>query len=272
MSDDEYYSDNNSESEDSENEEINTTIPIKFRPPNSINIQNNDVDNDSDVESDENESDEDSVLEDDQFGGAIEEADEVENDDDSDPEESENDEDDEIELNEDGEEIENSKSGTKQNKSVKQSKNKKTVQLIIDDEDDDEDEDEYDENYLQKFDAEITKNYINDFHPECFIQNYDEIAKLATIVKNSDNIIIDPNHRTIPFLTKYEKARVLGQRAKQIETGARPLVKVPENIVDSYIIAELELKEKKIPFIIRRPLPNGTCEYWYLRDLEIVGF
>ena len=86
MSDDEYYSDNNSESEDSENEEINTTIPIKFRPPNSINIQNNDVDNDSDVESDENESDEDSVLEDDQFGGAIEEADEVENDDDSDPE------------------------------------------------------------------------------------------------------------------------------------------------------------------------------------------
>jgi hypothetical protein len=42
MSDDEYYSDNNSESEDSENEEINTTIPIKFRPPNSINIQNND--------------------------------------------------------------------------------------------------------------------------------------------------------------------------------------------------------------------------------------
>ena len=60
--------------------------------------------------------------------------------------------------------------------------------------------------------------------------------------------------------------------AKQIETGSKPLVKVPENIVDSYIIAELELKEKKIPFIIRRPIPSGGCEYWYLRDLENIGF
>ena len=73
-------------------------------------------------------------------------------------------------------------------------------------------------------------------------------------------------------MTKYEKARILGQRAKQIETGSRPYVKVPENIVDGYIIAELELKEKKIPFIIRRPIPGGAFEYWNLKDLEIVQF
>ena len=71
------------------------------------------------------------------------------------------------------------------------------------------------------------------FTQNVLFRNYDEIAKLAVVVRNSDNIIIDPNHRTIPFLTKYEKARVLGQRAKQIETGARPLVKIAENIIDS---------------------------------------
>jgi DNA-directed RNA polymerase I, II, and III subunit RPABC2 len=125
---------------------------------------------------------------------------------------------------------------------------------------------------LQKFDNEIIKNYVDDFHPECLNHNYDEIEKLSSIIKNSDGIIDDPLHRTIPYLTKYERARVLGQRAKQIETGSKPLVKTPENIIDSYIIAELELKEKKIPFIVKRPIPGGGCEYWKLNDLEIIAF
>jgi DNA-directed RNA polymerase I, II, and III subunit RPABC2 len=146
----------------------------------------------------------------------------------------------------------------------------KKKQLLVQEED--EEEDEYDENYLQKFDSNITKNYVNDFHPECLNHNYDEIAKLSIIIKNSEGIIIDPLHRTIPYLTKYERARILGQRAKQIEIGAKPLVKVPENIIDSYIIAELELREKKIPFIIRRPIPGGSCEYWNIKDLEIIAF
>lgn len=181
-------------------------------------------------------------------------------------EDEEEDEDEDIELDEDGEPIvkENVK---KTNKVVKP---KKATQLILEDED--EEDDEYDDNYLQKFDNDLIKNYVNEFHPECLNHNYDEIAKLSVVVRNTDNIIVDPLHRTIPYLTKYEKARILGQRAKQIETGARPLVKIPENIVDSYIIAELELREKKIPFIIRRPIPGGACEYWNLRDLEVIAF
>jgi DNA-directed RNA polymerase I, II, and III subunit RPABC2 len=110
------------------------------------------------------------------------------------------------------------------------------------------------------------------FHPETVIHNYDEISVLTKIVKDKNGVIVDPIHRTASYLTKYEKARVLGQRAKQIECGAKAFIKVPENIIDSYIIAELELKEKKIPFIIRRPLSNGTCEYWNLRDLDIISF
>ena len=157
---------------------------------------------------------------------------------------------------------------TPQNKVIK---SKNTSNLVIED-DEDEDEDEYDDSYLQKFDSELTKNYVNEFHPECMIHNYDEIAKLTKVIRDSDNIIIDPLHKTIPFLTKYERARVLGQRAKQIETGARPLVKLPENIIDSYVIAELELQQKRIPFIIRRPIPNGGCEYWNIKDLEVILF
>jgi DNA-directed RNA polymerase subunit K/omega len=140
------------------------------------------------------------------------------------------------------------------------------------DEDGDDEDEDYDDSYLQKFDSEVTKNYINDFHPECLIQNYDEITKLTTVVRDSNNIIVDPLHRTIPFLTKYEKARVLGQRAKQIETGAKPFISVPENVIDGYVIAELELQQKRIPFIIRRPIPGGAFEYWNIRDLEMISF
>jgi DNA-directed RNA polymerase subunit K/omega len=148
---------------------------------------------------------------------------------------------------------------------------KKTRQLIITDNDDDDD-DEYEENYLQKFDYEINKNYVEEFHPECLNHNSDEVAKLAKVIRDENNIIIDPLHKTLPYLTKYEKARVLGQRAKQIETGAKPFVKVPDNIIDGYVIAELELREKKIPFIIKRPIPGGAFEYWHIKDLENINF
>ena len=125
---------------------------------------------------------------------------------------------------------------------------------------------------MQKFDNEINRNYIKENHPECIIHNYDEVRALSEVVRDANNIIIDPLHKTLPFLTKYEKTRILGQRAKQIECGSKPFVKIPENIIDGYIIAELELQQKKIPFIIRRPLPSGGCEYWNIKDLEIISF
>jgi len=141
------------------------------------------------------------------------------------------------------------------------------------DSDDETDDDNDDEDYLQKFDRDIKKNYIVDYHPECMIHNYEEISALTKVIRDKDNIIVDPLHRTIPYLTKYERARVLGQRAKQINLGARPFVKVPENIIDGYLVAEMELTQKRIPFILRRPLPgNSGSEYWNLKDLEIITF
>lgn len=263
MSDDEYDSDYNSEVESSDNEDVPITNKkslfkpsITIKSVNETKYESGDDSEHDDADDDdaEEEDDDDDVV---QTGGVDDESE-------HDDAESE-DEDEDIELDEDGEPI--VKEPVKKTGNL--IKPKKMNQLIVED---DEEEEDYDDNYLQKFDNDLIKNYVNEFHPECLSHNYDEIAKLSVVVRNSDNIIIDPLHRTIPYLTKYERARILGQRAKQIETGARPLVKIPENIVDSYIIAELELREKKIPFIIRRPIPGGACEYWNLRDLEVIAF
>ena len=85
-------------------------------------------------------------------------------------------------------------------------------------------------------------------------------------------MIVDPLHKTMPFITKYEKARVLGERAKQLNMGAKPLVEIGPEVIDGYLIALKEMEEKKIPFIIKRPLPSGGCEYWKCKDLEVLGF
>jgi DNA-directed RNA polymerase subunit K/omega len=138
------------------------------------------------------------------------------------------------------------------------------------DDDDDEDDDDYDENYLQKFDETLKQNIISEYHPEMQQLNYNEVELLTTIHRDSDGQIYDPLHRTLPFLTKFEKARVLGERAKQINDGAQPFVKLTTNAIDGYLIALAELEQKAIPFIIKRPLPNGGCEYWKLKDLEIL--
>lgn len=138
------------------------------------------------------------------------------------------------------------------------------------DEEDDFEVVEENNNYLQKFTLNISETYLQDNHPECVIHNNVEIDALSSVVRDSDGTIIDMNHQTLPILTKYERTRVLGERAKQINSGAKPYIDVLESIIDGYLIADEELREKKIPFIIQRPLPNGAKEFWKLADLEII--
>lgn len=140
------------------------------------------------------------------------------------------------------------------------------------DEDDDEDEfgDDNDRNHLQKFNETLKQNIITEHHPELITQNYHEVEELCVVIRNEDGTINDPRHRTVPFITKYEKAKILGERAKQINAGATPFVDVNQEIIDGYLIALAEFEQKKIPMIIRRPLPNGQSEYWKLEDLEFL--
>jgi len=141
----------------------------------------------------------------------------------------------------------------------------------LDDETDEDDEDA-DEEYLKKFDKELRNNYLVDLHPEALSYNNLEIQTLSEVVRDSDNVIIDEFHKTIPFLTKYEKTRILGLRAKQIDNGSKPFIDAARyNLIDGYVIAQKELDAKRLPFIIRRPLPNGGSEFWKLKDLQIIN-
>ena len=62
------------------------------------------------------------------------------------------------------------------------------------------------------------------------------------------------------FLTRYEKARIVGARALQISFGAPILVEKPKNLIDPIKIAQLELKSAILPLTIRRELPDGKYQ------------
>ena len=177
---------------------------------------------------------------------------------------SEDDDEDDIEIKEEDEE-----------KETNDGENSLENLGIVDDEediDDDEDEDEEDDDEsLKKLEKDIDNDIILKHHPEIIQNNYMKYL-LFKIVRNDKGIIVDELHKTYPFITKYEYARIIGMRAKQLNNGADPFVKVDRGMIDGYTIALKEMEEKKIPFIIARPLPNGGREYWKLQDLELIHF
>ena len=138
-------------------------------------------------------------------------------------------------------------------------------------EEDETDDEEVESDMLRKLDENIYGDTLLYYHPEIKQNNYNEILAMCKTVRDKDGIIIDPMHKTIPWLTKYERARVLGIRSKQLNHGADAFIEVPPGMISGYKIAVEELKAKKIPFIIRRPIPNGGNEFWKLEDLEILN-
>ena len=125
-----------------------------------------------------------------------------------------------------------------------------------------------DEAVVQTFDEKLKHDHIARAHPQETAISYEEVKSRCGVHRDEHDRVTDPLHTTTPLLTKYECARVLGLRAKQINSGSPPFVDT--TLVDGYLIAQLELREKKIPFILRRPLPNGEHEYWRVCDLEMI--
>ena len=74
---------------------------------------------------------------------------------------------------------------------------------------------------------------------------------------------------THPYMTRFEKAKLLGVRSEMLANGAPALINVPKHISSTYDIARMEYKAKKIPLIIKRKLPNNTYEYWKMDDLVL---
>ena len=155
--------------------------------------------------------------------------------------------------------------------------NEPNIQVNLNEEfEEDKEEDEEDtisENYdefLQKLDKQYTNNIVDEFHNEEYHINPDEMTKLCQIKKDNKGFIDDPLHKTSPIMTKYEYTNIIGLRTKQLGDGAPPMIDVAEGIMENFIIAEIELKQKVLPFVVKRPLGHGGCEYWRISDLEIL--
>merc|ERR1740120_520431 len=72
--------------------------------------------------------------------------------------------------------------------------------------------------------------------------------------------------KTTPYLTKYERARILGTRALHISMNAPVMVEL-DGETDPLLIAEKELTQRVVPFVVRRFLPDGTYEDWKVSEL-----
>ena len=87
--------------------------------------------------------------------------------------------------------------------------------------------------------------------------------KVSKFVSNDKRI-------TKNYMTIYERVRLLGERAKQLSLGAKPMVKNVDNLGPKEI-ARLELEQKVLPLIIIRTLPNGLKEKWQVNELLVVN-
>ena len=235
---DEYLSDNESLNDpdyESEMEDVTNKLKVKKEKPMKLSLKDDgDEDEDEDEDEDDEEGEDETIPDDD---------------------------DDDIVVEDENDELDNP---VKMQTSMFPEND---VKINLSDDDDDSD---YDDSYYEKFDSELKQDYISDYHANLLQNNYDEIETLTKITGVNKDGINDDIHRTLPILTKYEKARILGLRAKQIENGSLPLIELDKSIIDPYLIAIKELEQKKIPYIIKRPLPNGASEYWKVKDLELI--
>jgi DNA-directed RNA polymerase I, II, and III subunit RPABC2 len=103
----------------------------------------------------------------------------------------------------------------------------------------------------------------------------DEVKEI--VVLESEPVLLDqsrmiPNEErtTMPVLSKYERAKIIGLRARLLDEGAKPLVSVPTGLTDVIKIAQLELRAKKCPVIVYRTFLNGSYEAWKITDFMVV--
>jgi len=106
------------------------------------------------------------------------------------------------------------------------------------------------------------------YHPECIL-DYEEDEQINIPIKTTLSED-DKHHRSAPFLSIYEKTKILGMRTNQLAQGARSYIIVPEHITDVQDIAKLELEQRKLPLVIKRHMPDGSYEKFRLSDLIII--
>ncbi|TDH73809.1 hypothetical protein CCR75_005930 [Bremia lactucae] len=120
-------------------------------------------------------------------------------------------------------------------------------------------------------DEEIPEDEMEEEMPvEDMFEGGEDVGDQENKLQVLDDSHKQPNaHRiTTRYMTKYERARVLGTRALQISMNAPVMVDI-EGETDPLKIAMKELRERKIPIIIRRYLPDNSFEDWSIDELII---
>ena len=117
--------------------------------------------------------------------------------------------------------------------------------------------------------VDLTEKEIAEIDKECeIIRNRKIITKNLEhepieITDKSSKIVTGP-----PTLTRFERARIMGARALQLSLGAPVFIEIPKNATSSLEIAMEELKQRVIPIVIRRTLPNGDYQHLPIDQFE----
>lgn len=79
---------------------------------------------------------------------------------------------------------------------------------------------------------------------------------------------------TREYFTKYEYTALLATRAQQLAEGAKPLVELTglkqSDPMFVWNVAKREIEQRKLPFVVRRQLPDGTAEFWSAQEMEVM--
>ncbi|GAA5841544.1 hypothetical protein JCM5353_006612 [Sporobolomyces roseus] len=124
--------------------------------------------------------------------------------------------------------------------------------------------DDYDEGNYDNFDPSAAEEYLETAQHE--IQGADQVVESGGQSNGQTPKTANKERVTTPYMTKYERARILGTRALQISMNAPVLVPL-EGESDPLVIAQKELSAKKIPLVVRRFLPDGSYEDWLVSEL-----
>jgi len=140
------------------------------------------------------------------------------------------------------------------------------IEEIDDEEEEEEESDDEEKDDIVDGDGEVIGCGIDEAI-EDDDKYFDNNEDIEIPVENNVEFVSKENRVSSNRLTKYEMVRILGERTKQLNMGAKPLIKNHKDL--SYDrIAEEEFKKNMIPFKIKRPLPNGMFEIWTLDELN----
>jgi DNA-directed RNA polymerase I, II, and III subunit RPABC2 len=110
---------------------------------------------------------------------------------------------------------------------------------------------------------EESYKFVSDVHQDVGFPNRKEVSQS---LGSSDR-------KSVPYMTKYEKTKLVSARVQQLSHGAPPLTSVDgldsDNQFFLHRVAEKEILEQKLPYIISRKFPNFV-EYWSAQELQIL--